>query len=188
MFAEPFNVLNWMQGDFSQPPTAESSSRPAEENFSDGEDAVLSDTIQKMRDFLSNNAAFEWLKQRVQAVISSNGGNDVTAVSKKLLSLLKHGFSAANERKFRYTLEWDPREFMRCNHTSYIDIANVVSINSDGERCETSTVGEYMTRVWPVTGPRFLEVLRNWWRHVSDGREKEPFQRMFANQQHFDFD
>ena len=184
MFAEPSNVLNWMESDFLQPPTAESSNWAAKEEVVDGEDPALSDSIQKMRDFLSDNAAFEWLKQRVQAVMLNNGGNDVTALSKKLLSILKQGYSAANEQNFTYTLDWDPREFIQCNYNSQVDVANVVCINSDGKTYQASIVGEHMARVWPITGPRFLEVLRNWWMHVSDGREEEPFQRTYAHHQH----
>jgi hypothetical protein len=160
---------------------------PAREDLDDiatgedsaGEDAQLDDTIQRMRDFLSDNATFEWLKQRVQAVMSTGGSGELTAVSKKLSSILKQGFSAANDQNFKYTIDWDPLEFMQCNYIGYVDVASVISINSDGQACEACTVGEHVARVWPVTAAQFLEAVRSWWRHVSDGREEEPLRRMY---------
>ena len=185
MFAEPINVLSWMGSSSnpaadSSPTTAEDSDQIAADESPAREDARLDDTIQRMRDFLSDNATFEWLKQRVQAVMSTSRGGEVTAVSRKLSSILKQGFSAANEQSFKYTIDWNPLEFMQCNYSGYVDVASVISINSDGQAFEACTVGEYIARVWPVTGPRFLEAVRSWWKHVSDGREEEPLQRMYT--------
>ena len=180
MFAEPKNVMNWMGGDFLLPVNAESSDRATVETNSDEEETSLSDTIQKMRDFLSDNATFEWLKQRVQAIMSTSGGGHVSPVSKTVMELLKQGFSAANEASSRYIVDWDPQEFMQCNYSGHVDIASVISINFDGQAYEACTVGEHITRVWPVTGPHFLEVLRSWWEQISNGREEEPTRRMLA--------
>lgn len=185
MFAEPINVLSWM-GNSSDPAadlssvTAEDSDQIVADTGSARGDAQLDDTIQRMRDFLSDNATFQWLKQRVQAVMSTSGGGELTAVSKKSSSILKQGFSAANDQNFKYTIDWDPLEFMQCNYGGYVDIASVISINSDGQAFEACAVGEYVARVWPVTGPPFLEALRGWWKHVSDGHGEEPLQRMYA--------
>lgn len=185
MFAEPVNVISWMGS--SSDPVADSSLVTAEvpdqiliPRDSAKEDAQLDDTIQRMRDFLSDNTTFDWLKQRVQAVMSTGGGGELTAVSKKLSSILKQGFSAANDLNFKYTIDWDPLEFMRCNYSGYVDIASVISISSDGQAFEACTIGEYAAQVWPVTGPQFLEAVRRWWKHVSDGHEEEPLQRMYA--------
>lgn len=185
MFAEPINVLSWMGSSLN--PVADLSSVTAEDSAqidadtdSARGDARLDDTIQRMRDFLSDNGTFEWLKQRVQTVMSTSRGGELTAVSKQLSSILKQGFSAANDQNFRYAIDWDPLEFMQCNYGGYVDIANVISINSDGQAFEACTVGEYVARVWPITGPRFLEAVRGWWKHLSDGREEEPLQRMYA--------
>lgn len=183
MFAEPINVLGWMGGSLDPvtdplPAAVEEMDQIIAANDSSREDVQLDDTMQRMRDFLSDNATFEWLKQRVQAVMSTSGGGELTAVSKQLSSILKQGFSVANEQNFAYTIDWDPLEFMQCNYTGYVDVSNVISINSDGQTYEACTVGEYVARIWPVTGPRFLEVVRSWWRHLSDEHEEEPFQRM----------
>ena len=178
MFAEPVNVLSWMGSSLN--PAADLSSVIAE-TYSARGDAQLDDAIQRMRDFLSDNGTFEWLKQRVQAVMSTSGGGELTAVSKKLSSILKQGFLAANDQNFKYTIDWDPLEFMQCNYGGYVDIASVISINSDGQASEACTIGEYFARVWPVTGPRFLEVVRGWWKHIGDGHEEEHFQRMYAS-------
>jgi hypothetical protein len=180
MFADSVDVLNWLGDDFLPPVTADSSGRVATESGSDEENRTLSDTMLKMRDFLSDNATFDWLNQRVQAIMSTSGGGDVSAVSKKLLGILKKGFSAADGASFKYSIDWDPQEFMQCNYAGYVDIASVMGINSDGHVYEACTVGGYITRVWPVTGPRFLEVLRSWWIHISHGREEEPIRRMLA--------
>jgi hypothetical protein len=166
-------------------PARGSSDDVATDEDSAREDAQLDDTIQRMRDFLSDNATFEWLKQRVQAVMSTSGSGELTAVSKKLSSILKQGFSAANDQNFKYTIDWDPLEFMQCNYSGYVDVTSVISINSDGKTYEACTVGEYIARVWPVTGPRFLERLSSWWRHVNDGREEEPLQRMYTCRAYF---
>lgn len=179
MFAEPINVLSWIGHSSnsvadSTPATAENSDQIAITEDFVKEDTQLDDTIQRMSNFLSDNATFEWLKQRVQAVISISGGGELTAVSKKLSSILKQGFSAANDQNFKYTIDWDPLEFMQVNYSGYVDVASVVSVNSDGQVCEAWTVGEYIARVWPMTGPRFLEALRNWWAHISNGRGEEP--------------
>jgi hypothetical protein len=186
MFAEPVNVLSWMGSSFnpvadSSPVAAEDPDRMAMTNGYAKEDArLLDDTIQRMRDFLSDNTVFEWLKQRVQAVMSTSGGGELTAVSKKLSSILKQGFSVANDRNFKYTIDWDPLAFMRCNYNGNVDIASVISVNSDGKACEACTVGEYTARVWPITGPRFLEVVRSWFKHVVDGPKEETFRRRYA--------
>ena len=185
MFAEPINVLGWMGGSLDPvtnplPAAVEEMDQTLAAKDSAREDAQLDDTMQRMREFLSDNATFEWLKQRVQAVMSTSGGGELTAVSKQLSSILKQGFSAANEQNFAYTIDWDPLDFMQSNYTGYVDVASVISISSDGQACEACTVGEYVERIWPVTGPRFLDAVRSWWRHVSDGREEEPLQRMYA--------
>ena len=181
MFAEPMNVLNWIGSEFLPPVTAELSGRDAVDDGSDGEETASSDTIQKMRDYLTDNTTFEWLKQRVQAIMSTSGSGDVSQVSKKLLGILKQGFAVANEMSFEYTIDWDPREFMQCNYTGHVDIASVISINFDGEVYEACTVGDYLTRVWPVTGPQFLQVLRYWWIQISNESEENPIRRMLAH-------
>lgn len=193
MFAEPVNVLGWMGGSLDPvtdplPAAVEDEDQTIAANDSSREDAQLDDTIRRMRDFLSDNATFEWLKQRVQAVMSTSGGSELTAVSKQLSSILKQGFSAANEQTFAYTIDWDPLEFMQCNYVGYVDLASVISINTDGQACEACTVGEYVERIWPVTGPRFLDAVGSWWRHVSDGREEEPFRRMYPCRLYIDLD
>lgn len=177
MFAEPTNVLDWLGDNSMSPATAESSDELAFEEASAGESRALSDTIQKMRDFLSDNPTFEWLKRRVEAAMSTSRSKALSVVSKKLLGIITTGFSVTNDPGFRYTVNWDPQKFMQCNYAGYVDIASVISINSDGQAFEACTVGEYIARTWPITGPRFLEVLRNWWKHISNGRKEEPVRR-----------
>jgi hypothetical protein len=193
MFAEPLNVLSWIgssldAGTHSLPTTAEDSDHIATNIDLERKYTNLSNTIQWMRYLLSDNSSFEWLKQRVQTVISTGGGGNHISVSGKLFGILKQGFLASNDRLCRYKVDWDPCEFLRCNYSGYVDIANVISINTDGQAYEACIVGEYITRAWPITGPRFLEVLGSWWRHVSDGREQEIFQCMFAHHHHFTLD
>jgi hypothetical protein len=180
MFAEPANVLYWVGNSFTLPITVETSNEAAAEEASVGEGKALSDTIQKMRDFLSNNSTFDWLKRRIEAAMSTSRSKGLFAVSEKLLGALTQGFSVTNGQAFRYNVDWNPYEFMQCNYAGYVDIASVISINSDGQAYEACTVGEYIARAWPITGPRFLEVLSNWWRHISNGRKEEPFWRVSA--------
>jgi hypothetical protein len=185
MFAEPVNVLSWIGSSLdpvtnSLPLTAEDLDQIDPDKDFAREDAHLNGTIQRMRGFLSDNATFEWLKQRIQSVMSTGGGGHLTSVSGKILGILKQGHSAASNQNVTYTLDWDPCEFMRCNYTSYIDVASVISINSDGHAYEACTVGEFITRFWPVTGPQFLEAMRSWWMHISNGREEELVRRMSA--------
>ncbi|GAB7326961.1 hypothetical protein MBLNU13_g10914t3 [Cladosporium sp. NU13] len=181
MFAEPASVLGWLGSTFAPPVMAETSDEVAAGEALAGEDKAQSDTIQKMRDFLSDNPTFEWLKRRVEAAMSTSGGKGLSTVSKKLLGVLTQGFSVANDQGFRYSVEWDPHDFMQYNYAGYVDIANVISINSDGHACEACTVGEYIARAWPITGPRFLEVLSNWWRHIDNGRKEEPLQHFLLD-------
>lgn len=192
MFAEPINVLSWVGDSLTTAPDAslvEEEDSPftsedlyqitAARDFAK-EDARLDDTIQRMRDFLSDNVTFQWLKLRVQSVISTGRGGGLTAVSGKLSSILKQGFSATNSQNFEYTVGWDPLEFIQSGYAGSVDIASVISINSDGQTCEACTIGEYIARVWPVTGPQFLEAVRSWWRHISNGFEEKSLQRMYA--------
>jgi hypothetical protein len=192
MFAEPINVLSWVGNSLNTAPDASPVKAEYSPFTSEGfdqitagkdsarQDAQLDDTIQRMREYLSDNTTFEWLKQRVQSVMSTSGGGELTAVSRKLSNILKHGFSAANSQNFEYTVDWDPLEFMHIGYNGYVDIESVISINSDGQACEACTIGEYIARVWPVTGPQFLEAVGSWWRHVRDGREGKPLQRMYT--------
>jgi hypothetical protein len=189
MFAEPINVLSWIgsslgSGTHSLPVTAEDSDHNATNKDLAREDTQLNDTIQRMRDFLSDNSTFEWLKQRIQTVMSTGGGGNLTLVSEEIFGLFRQKFSASNDQFSRYRIDWDPGEFLRYNYSGYVDIASVVSMNTDGQAYEACTVGEYITRAWPITGPRFLEVLENWWSHVSDGREQEPFECMISHHRH----
>jgi hypothetical protein len=177
IFADPANVLNWLGSNFMRPVTAETSDEVAAEDVSAGEGKALGDTIQKMRDFLSDNPTFEWLKRRIEAAMSASGGKGLSAVSKKLLGVLTQGFSVANDQGFRYTVDWNPHEFMQHNYAGYVDMTSVISINSDGQACEACTIGEYIARTWPITGPRFLEAISSWWRHISNGHKEEPLRR-----------
>ena len=110
----------------------------------------------------------------------TNRDGELFAVSKKLSSILKHGYSATYDQNFKCTMYWDPLEFMQCNYGGYTDVASVISINSDGQAFEACTIGEYVARVWPVTGPQLLEAVRGWWKHIADGHEEEPLHRMYA--------
>jgi hypothetical protein len=192
MFAEPINVLSWVGDSLTTAPDAslvEEEDSPftsedlyqitAARDFA-REDARLDDIIQRMRNFLSDNATFQWLTLRVQSVMSTSRGGGLTAVSGKLSNILKQGFSAANSQNFEYTVGWDPLEFMQSGYASSVDIASVISINSNGRTCEACTVGEHIARVWPVTGPQFLEAVRSWWRHIRDGFEEESLRRMYT--------
>jgi hypothetical protein len=76
MFAKPVNVLSSM-GDILSPVTVLSSVTVEDtdqiatiKDFA-REDVQLNDTIKRMPDFLSDNTTFEWLKQRVQALMSN---------------------------------------------------------------------------------------------------------------------
>lgn len=192
MFAEPIDVLSWVGHSLTtaldaslveeedSPFTSEDLYRITAATDFAKEDAWSDDIIQRMLDFLSDNATFQWLKLRVQSVMSTSRGGGLTAVSGKLSSILKQGFPTANSQNFEYTVDWDPLEFIQSGYAGSVDIASVISINSDGQTCEACTVGEHIARVWPVTGPHFLEAVRSWWKHVSDGFEEESLQRMYT--------
>lgn len=185
---EPFDVLNWVENDLeitlNNPfrATAGDPDQIATDTDSAREElrAHFNRIFQRMRDFLGNNASFQWLKGRIHTIMTSSRRSVSTSVSRDLLTILEQGFTVANHEILTYAVDWDPVVFMHCNYDSYVDISSVISINSDGQSCEACTVGEYIARVWPITGPRVLEALQIWWMRISDGGEQTPFRRMYT--------
>ena len=184
-FAETVDVLSWMGCNLDPhasalPVGAEALLRVSTKKPSRDQDTTSSNNAQKMEDFLFNNTNFEWLKQRLDVILSTDRGGYFTAVSMKMLGVLKQSHSLAKTREICLAIDWNPYEFMQQNYTNYVDISNVIAISTNGQNFEVCTVGEYMKRVWPVTGPKFLEVLKKWWRQVDEGREEETFKCWLA--------
>lgn len=179
-FAETADVLSWMGCNLDPHASAlavgaEALLRVSTKKPARDQEQTSSNNAQTMADFLFNNTTFEWLKQRLDVMLSTDQGLDFTAVSRKMLGVLKQSHSWAKTREFCLAIDWNPCEFMRQSYANYVDISNVIAISTNGQTYEVCTVGEYMTRVWPVTGPQFLEVLKKWWRQVDEGREEEIF-------------
>jgi hypothetical protein len=162
------------------PIDADKSLRAGTNKLSGDQNATSSNNAQKLADFLFNNTTFEWLKQRLDVILSTDRGDDFTTVSKKMLGVLKQSHSLAKPREICFAIDWNPRAFMRHCYANYVNISDVIAISTNGQKYEACTVGEYMTRVWPATGPQFLEVLKKWWQQVDEGREEEIFKCEFG--------
>jgi len=129
----------------------------------------------------------DWI-HKTKSQLAIGGGRGLSGISDKLSSVLTQSPRLARNQRVRYAVDWNPHAFMQRNYYGYVDIATVISINSDGEAYEACTIGEYIARVWPTTGLRFLDVIRTWWRHISNGHREKPLQRMSNCRPYFTLD
>jgi hypothetical protein len=124
-------------------------------------------TIEMLRRYLCVNRTFEWLKSRIQTIVKSANDHAWMLRSNRLSDLLLSMDYEKIDYGIKIVIDWDLQEFMERNYPGFVDIADVVSISSSTETCEADTVGEYIARVWPITGLHFLRLLQDWWRQIS---------------------
>jgi hypothetical protein len=133
--------------------------------------------VERIRTYLCVNTTFDWLKSRIQTIVKSASEHAWMLKARRLSDLLLTMDYDKIEYGIKIVVDWDLQEFMDQNYSGFVDIANVISISSSTQSCEAGTVGEYIARVWPITGPYFLRVLQDWWRQISDGHGDKPFER-----------
>lgn len=190
MFAQSDNVLGWMAGNTE--PVPEDLEAEETRSTTDVKDAeILVDTashedefglsIQRMREFLSDNLSFKWLGRRIETLVTTTAAKSFETITHELIRGLQESTLATYRPVLRVSVDWNLEEFISCNYASEVELASIICINSDGHDFEADTLGDYMARIWPMSGTDFLQILQEWWRQRQPDGEQE-FKRKFSLQ------
>lgn len=128
--------------------------------------------MRKMLGFLTGARSFDWLIRRIQAFIPRFWGLSLHLVSFVLIRSLD--YVASNDTKnlkMSFSVDCNLKAYMTTAFDGRISLANLICVNTNGGLHEASTLGEYMARIWPTTGVRFLEILQQWTDNFDEGKK-----------------
>ncbi|GJC88609.1 hypothetical protein ColLi_11447 [Colletotrichum liriopes] len=150
----------------------------AHEDGAEGDDEEEDDTedpeipvISIYRDILFNSSAYRWLVSRIrgEAKLQVPGGNVIKDVIRNtiLQTLGRPKRISRKTPQIIHTIvvlvEWDPFEFHRKQQYKeplHLVLEDAITITGWGNNVQAATCLQYMTQLWPTTGPSFLRILQ----------------------------
>jgi hypothetical protein len=145
----------------------------------DSSNADQGDNLTRMVGYLTDSAHFAWMTQRIQAFVSKSRGKSLHQVFVTLLRGLRRVPRDIKSPTMRLSVDCNLEAYLQANFDSHVSLANFICVNADGGLHEASALGEYMARMWPTTGTRFLEILQEWTDLAISGKHDSPFKRVF---------
>ena len=127
----------------------------ASEKFDTTQDGIMNST----RSFLIENEVFEWLLHRIRVCVRLTQGESLKQVSTRFFRGIRANFILGLAPTVRFNIKWDLISFLKANYSRTPDLASIIVVNSDGERVQANTLGEYIGQTWPLTGPLLLKTL-----------------------------
>lgn len=135
--------------------------------------------IRQMRYFLSNNTSFSWLTRRIETAVAMTTGKGLQAITRELLRGLKEVSSSTGQLSIQVSMDWDLGKFVARNYIGEVELASIICVTTDERHFEADTLGAYMARTWPNSGPLFLQTLQEWWTQHASTQGQQPFKRRY---------
>jgi hypothetical protein len=134
--------------------------------------------LTRMVGYLTDSTPFAWMTQRIQTFVSKSRGKSLHQVFVTLLRGLRRVPRNIKNPTMRLSVDCNLVAYLEANFNSHVTLATLICMNADEGLHEASALGEYMARMWPTTGTRFLEILQEWTGLAIEGSNDPPFKRM----------
>lgn len=136
------------------------------------------DNLKRMLGYLTGSSPFGWMTQRIQAFVSRSRGNSLRQASAALLHGLRRVPRDIKNPTIQLSVDFNLVAYLEATFKGHPSLTDLICVNSDEGTYEASTLGEYMARMWPTTGTRFLKALQDWIDLTSNEDNDHLFDRM----------
>jgi hypothetical protein len=120
-------------------------------------------TLRRILGYLTGTKSFGWLTRRIQTFMSRSRGTSLHQISGQLLCVLRDtALSDTKSPGMSFSIDCGLKAYVKAASDGHVTLTSLICVNASGGLHEASTFGEYMARMWPATGARFLEILQEW--------------------------
>ena len=138
------------------------------------------DKLLRILEDFTGSKSFDWLVRRIQAFAFSSRCMSLLTLSTDLSHTLTEYQSRMESPGTLFSVDADLKTYLRGSSDGGSSLRSIICVNADGEQYEATTLGEYMARMWPMTGVRFLDILQEWIEFAEDGENNHQFDRKLS--------
>ena len=135
------------------------------------------DKLLRIIEDFAGSKSFDWLIQQIRAFAFSSRGMSLLNISTDLLDALTKFPSNVESPGALFSVDADLKTYLEGSSDGCSSLRSIICVNADGEHYEAITLDEYMARMWPMTGVRFLEILQEWMEIAEDKENKHRLYR-----------
>jgi hypothetical protein len=150
-----------------------------DDNFDEDHELYDLPGLTAYKEFISRTPAYEWLLQSIrrELILNVAEANVQANIRQTFLDCLQTSHRVSRKEspdthRMTFTLEWDPRSFLRGQE--YSDsaegaVGRVITIIGSNNDAQATTTAQYLSQTWPSTGIHLLGLVKKVVRGESNG-------------------